>query len=82
MDYLLGEINSAQLFEAPLEHQMLTVPKRQKYLEGVIEQLETTRRSLKDFSVFYDWQKNWLGLSKPAHKLIHALGFKFDIKPI
>lgn len=73
LNFVLEALNEARLYEQPFEHKMLTIPKRQKYLESVIEQMEETRRHLPGFLHFYDWQRNWLQLEGPAQKLIRAL---------
>lgn len=78
LDLLTKELNDAYLYEKPFENKMLTVPKRQKYLEEIIEQLETTRLYLRDFDHFYDWQRNWLSLPENAGKLVRAL---IKVKP-
>lgn len=78
LDHLLEELNDSLLYAQRLEHKMLTAPKRQRYLESLIERLETTRRSLGDFNTFYDWRRNWLGLPDSAQKLVRALA---KVKP-
>lgn len=78
LDLLTKELNDAYLYEQPFENKMLTVPKRQKYLEEIIERLETTRLYLRDFDHFYDWQRNWLLLPENAGKLVRAL---IKVKP-
>jgi len=73
LDLQLAEINQAGLYADPLESRMLTLQKRRKYLEGVIEQLENTRLALRDFDRFYPWRRHWLQLTEPARKLVQAL---------
>jgi Rad3-related DNA helicase len=73
MDTFLEEFNTAGLYATPLKHEMLTVPKRQEFLEEVIAQLEDTRFYLRDFDDFYIWQKHWLALQAPARKVVQAL---------
>lgn len=73
LDLFIEELNSSGLYQLPLENKMLTIPKRQKYLEEVLEQLENTQLNLRDFGPFYDWQRNWFGLSESARKVIKAL---------
>lgn len=73
MDIFLEEFNSAGLYEEPMKHEMLTIPKRQEFLEDVIARLEETRFYLRDFPDFYVWQKHWLDLSAPAQKVVRAL---------
>lgn len=78
LDMLAAELNEAQLYEEPFENKMLTIPRRQKYLEEIIEQLDATRLYLRDFDYFYDWQRNWLSLPENAGKLLRAL---IKVKP-
>lgn len=78
LEHLLKELNETMLYAQPFEHKMLTIPKRQRYLESVIEQLEETKRDLGDYHNFYEWRRNWLQLTPPAQKLVRAL---IKVKP-
>lgn len=73
MDVFLEEFNVAGLYDAPLRHEMLTIPKRQEFLEEVIARIEDTRFYLRDFPDFYIWQKHWLGLNPTEQKVVRAL---------
>lgn len=73
MDVFLEEFNVAGLYEDKLRHEMLTIPKRQEFLEDVISRLEETRFYLRDFEDFYIWQKHWLGLNPAEQKVVRAL---------
>lgn len=73
LDQLVEELNGVGLYQESLENKMLTIPKRQKYLEEVIEQLENTRLYLHEYAIFYDWQRHWLQLPENATKIIRAL---------
>jgi hypothetical protein len=73
LDTLLVDLNEAGLFQQPLEHKMLTLPKRLKFLEEVIENLDNIRLYLKDYDDFYDWQRHWLGLPENGRKVVRAL---------
>ncbi len=73
LDLLLEELNEARLFSSTFEHNMLTIPKRQKYLEEVQEKLETIQHNMREFGTFYDWQRAWLQLPPAGQKLITAL---------
>lgn len=78
LDVLLEELNEARLYQKPLENKTLTIPQRQKYLENIIEQLETTQLNLRDFEVFYQWQSSWLSLGPLGQKVIRA---QVKVKP-
>jgi hypothetical protein len=73
LDVLLEELNEAKLYQKPFENKTLTILQRQKYLEGVIEQMESTQLNLRDFENFYNWQSNWLTLSPLNQKVVKAL---------
>jgi len=72
-DALIEEINGALLYTDSIDHKMLTLHKRQKYCEVVIERLEDTLRNLRDFPDFYKWQRNWLAQSPLSQKVIAAM---------
>lgn len=78
LDVFVGEFNEANLYADELRHEMLTIPKRQEFLEGVLVQLEDTQFYLRDFPDFHVWQRHWLGLSPVQQKAVRALG---KIKP-
>lgn len=73
MDDLLQEMNADHLLQRTLEHRLLTLSKREKYLEHLLQELEALRLGMRDFSEFYDWQRFWLDLPDNAKKLIRAL---------
>lgn len=73
LDLLAEELNEAKLYGQAFENKTLTIPKRQRYLEEIIEQLENTRLYLRDYDHFYEWQRNWLSLPDHATKVIRAL---------
>jgi hypothetical protein len=73
LDEFLEEFNASGLYQDALRHEMLTVPKRQEFLEDLIARLEETQFYLRDFDDFYIWQKHWLSLPVPAQKTVRAL---------
>jgi hypothetical protein len=73
MDVFLEEFNTAGLYGDTLKHEMLTIPKRQEFLEEVIARLEDTQFYLRDFQDFYIWQRHWLKLSPPEQQVVRAL---------
>jgi energy-coupling factor transporter ATP-binding protein EcfA2 len=70
---LVEELNESGLYQLPFENKMLTVSRQQKYLEDTIDQLEVTRLNLRDYDVFYDWQRNWFQLPENARRVVRAL---------
>lgn len=73
LDALAIELNDSNLFQTQYINNTLTLPKRQKFLEEIIEKIEQTDLNLGDFDRFFDWQKNWLGLSPSGKKAVRAL---------
>lgn len=73
LDHFLDDFNASGLYTQPLRHEMLTIPKRQEFLEDLIGRLEETQFSLRDFNDFYVWQKHWLSLRPAEQKVVRAL---------
>lgn len=73
MDVFLEEFNASGLYQEPVKHEMLTIPKRQEFLEDVVARLEDTQFYLRDFQDFYIWQRHWLKLALPERKIVRAL---------
>lgn len=73
LDLFLEEFNNTGLYQEALKHEMLTIPKRQEFLEDIIAKLEDTQFYLRDFDDFYIWQRHWLSLAPPAQKVVRAL---------
>jgi hypothetical protein len=73
MDVFLEEFNAAGLYTEAVKHEMLTIPKRQEFLEDMIGRLEDTQFYLRDFDDFYIWQKHWLALRPAEQKVVQAL---------
>jgi hypothetical protein len=78
LEEFVKEFNESAVFEEKIAHQMLTIPKRQEFLETVIDKLETVRAGLKDWPDFYSWQTFWLAQTDPTRKMLRAL---IKIKP-
>lgn len=72
-DIFLDELNASGLYQLPVQSKTLTFPKRQRFLQECMEQLERTRLNLRDFSVFYDWQKHWFFMPALARRIVTAL---------
>lgn len=79
LDLRLAELNRTQLYGESFENRMLTIPRRRKYLEEVIEQLENTKLYMHDFDALYDWRRFWLGLTDAGRKLVQAL---IKVRPV
>lgn len=73
LDRLVENINAARIFRGPLKSQMLTIPKRQKHLEAIIDRIENIQFNLRDFNDFYSWQRHWLLMSEEARKVVKSL---------
>jgi len=73
LDSFILEINESQLFQDNFTNKMLTLVKKQQYLENIIEDLDKAEHNLTDFDVFYDWRSKWLALPKSGKKIVKAL---------
>lgn len=73
LDDFLVEFNASGLYAEPLRHEMLTIPKRQEFLEELIDRLEETQFSLRDYRDFDVWQRHWLALRPAEQKVVRAL---------
>lgn len=72
-DIFLDELNASGLYQLPVQSKTLTFPKRQRFLQECMEQLEKTRLNLRDFNVFFDWQKHWFAMPALARRIVTAL---------
>ena len=73
MDVFLEEFNAVGLYGDALKHEMLTIPKRQEFLEELIARLEDTQFYLRDFQDFYICQRHWLKISHQEQQVVRAL---------
>ncbi len=73
LDDFIKEINESQLFQDNFTNKMLTMVKKQQYLENIIEDLEKAEHNLTDFNTFYDWRSRWLALPKSGKKVVKAV---------
>ena len=73
LEHFISGLNEEELFEQAFENKTLTLPQRQKYLEHIIELLETVKLNLRDFKSFYKWQLHWLQQPEHGKKLIAAI---------
>ncbi|PHN01804.1 hypothetical protein [Flavilitoribacter nigricans] len=73
LDLLVEGLNDSGLFQLPLENKNLTLPKRQRFLEEILEKMDLLRFNMRDFDRFYEWQRYWFGLPAEARRIITAL---------
>jgi|GEM_PF-6914007 len=73
MDSLIGELNRWCLPGLKVEHQLLTIPKRQKLLAELHDSLSVLRANMRDYAPFYPWQRFWLPLPGALKKTIRIL---------
>ncbi len=73
MEALLKELNEAQLLKEPVAHQMLTIPRKRRFLEELSAQLSELQHAMRDFGPFHAWKSYYLGLSEGARKALDAL---------
>ena len=70
---LVASLNEAGVFGVPVEAKMMTMPRRQKFLEELTDKLDVILKNLDHYAVFYYWQRHWFGLSDTCRKLVSAL---------
>ena len=73
LDTYVEELNGTGLYHLPFSANMLTLSKKQKYLEEILGQLDETTYHIRDFDLFFDWQSLWYSLSQEARRVIKAL---------
>lgn len=73
LDQTIEALNDTQLLEEKQTQPMLTLPKRQQRIESLVEYLETIQINLRDFPVFYDWQRFWLDQDARIQEIIQAI---------
>lgn len=73
LDQTIEALNEAELLQDKQTQPMLTLPKRQQRIEALIEYLETIQINLRDFPVFYDWQRFWLEQDTRTQEIILAI---------
>ena len=78
LDIFVEELNATGLYHLPFSANMLTLSKKQKYLEEILGQLEETDYHLRDFDLFFDWQSLWYTLSQETRRVLAAL---IKVKP-
>jgi hypothetical protein len=73
MDEAIEKFNAKSLFLEKLEHHTLTLIKRQKWLEQIVHRLDLIILNIRDFPIFYQWQRHWEALSPAAKSIVQAL---------
>lgn len=73
MEAFFEELNNSGLFQLPLNSNMLTLPRKQKFLEDKMSVMEQTAYHLRDYKVFYPWQRFWFSQNTITRKVIKAL---------
>ncbi len=73
LEQLVADLNEAHLLEEQLTHQMLTIPRKRAWIEGLLARLEYLQRSLRDFDTFHAWQHYLLQAPEAGRKTLEAL---------
>ncbi|WP_367390214.1 hypothetical protein [Lewinella sp. LCG006] len=73
LEVFIDEVNASGLYQLPLQSKTLTLPRQQKNLEEIIDQLERSQEGLLQYEGFYNWQRNWFSLSEISRKTIQAI---------
>lgn len=74
IEQFIDRINESGLYQLPLQCNMLTIPRKQRFLEDKMSMMEQTLYHLRDFGIFYPWQKFWFSQNTLTRKVIKALG--------
>ncbi len=74
LENFIDELNNSRLFQLPLQCNMLTLQRKQKFLEDKMSVMEQTVYHLRDFNTFYPWQRFWFSQNTLTRKVIKALG--------
>ncbi|MCB0651010.1 MAG: hypothetical protein KDC85_07020 [Saprospiraceae bacterium] len=74
MEAFVDELNESGLYQLPFQCNTLTLPRKQKFLEDKMSLMEQTAYHLRDFHLFYPWQKFWFSQDTLTRKVIKALG--------
>jgi len=72
-ELLIEEMNESNLLRKNVEKKILSIPKRQKHIENLIDQLESIKFHLKDFELCYEWERHWLSCKDNERSLVRAL---------
>lgn len=73
MDEAIKNFNSKSIFLERMDHQALTLIKRQKWLELLVNKFDLILLNIRDFPAFYHWQSSWKELSPAAKAVIQVL---------
>ena len=69
----IGALNGSGLFTRNFEDVMLSLARKQAFLEEIIEFIEDIVAEMPNFDAFFDWHRFWLGLSDSARNIVQAL---------
>ncbi|KAA3623208.1 MAG: hypothetical protein DWQ02_24840, partial [Bacteroidetes bacterium] len=74
IEQFIDKLNESGVYQLPLQCNMLTIPRKQRFLEDKMSMMEQTLYHLRDFGIFYPWQKFWFSQDTLTRKVIKALG--------
>ena len=73
VEKLVDTINGSKLFKQAFNNHAMTLQLKQQLLDEIIEKLNRTLHSLRDFDTFYDWRNLWASFSDKESKTVQAL---------
>jgi len=73
VETLVDTINESKLFKQAFNNHAMTLQLKQQLLDEMIEKLNSTIYSLRDFGTFYEWRNLWATFSDKEVKTIEAL---------
>ncbi len=73
VEKLVRTINNSKLFKQSFNNNAMTLQLKEQLLEEIIEKLNSTTYSLRDFDAFFEWKNIGAMLSPKAAKVIKSL---------
>ncbi len=74
IEQFIDRLNESGVYQLPLQCNMLTIPRKLRFLEDKMSMMEQTLYHLRDFGIFYPWQRFWFSQNTLTRKVIKALG--------
>ena len=73
VETLVEKVNNSQLFKQAFNNNAMTLQLKQHLLDEIIEKLNSTIYSIRDFDAFFDWQNHRATFSTKEAKTMKAL---------
>lgn len=73
VEKLVVSLNQSKLFKRPFNNNAMTLQLKEQLLDEIIEKLNSTKYSLRDFSAFFEWKNLSTSFSAKETKVITSL---------